>query len=163
MLKSPWSVKSIKFKQIVVEDRDHAGGWALLDGGATQARPEEMDDLVAVEVELASGSTTLQKHHQAEALLAFHEVEPIAPFSRKGVPHSMEGSRIVHQVPEEVLKYMVGQGEGPLDMPVEQKAASGTSPRKRRGCTCSRVRGLQHGPINASVWTQPWVPNSTFT
>ena len=88
LLKSLRSVKSIKPKQVVVDDRDHAGGWALLDGGAThalrKARPEEVDDLVAVVVELASGSTVLYKSKDHQTLLALQEVEPIVPLHLRG-------------------------------------------------------------------------------
>ena len=56
---------------------------ALLDGGAThalrQARPHERDNLTAVEVELACGSTVLYKHAGTSAILTLEPVEPIMP------------------------------------------------------------------------------------
>ena len=56
---------------------------ALLDGGAThalrQARRHERDNLTAVEVELACGSTVLRKHAGTSAILTLEPVEPIIP------------------------------------------------------------------------------------
>ena len=56
---------------------------ALLDGGAThalrQARLHEKNNLTAVEVELACGSTVLYKHPGTSALLTLDPVEPIIP------------------------------------------------------------------------------------
>ena len=50
LLKPLRSVKSIKLKQVVVEDGDHAGGWALLDGGATHAlRRARLEELGTME------------------------------------------------------------------------------------------------------------------
>ncbi|CAK8998127.1 unnamed protein product, partial [Durusdinium trenchii] len=59
---------------------------ALLDGGATnglrRARPHEMNRLVPVTVELASGSTTLFRVKEHSTLLTKEQVEVIVPLHR---------------------------------------------------------------------------------
>ena len=209
LLKSLRSVKSIKLKQVILDENSGVGQWALLDGGAThalrRARVDELEGLVAVEVELASGSTTLYRSKDHQTLLSLHEVEPILPLHllvSKGyrVVWKTEGCRISHptygqvncsmrqgcpvmpraealemlhrfeteeklgmylkemeriwwkehfpEVPEEVLRHMVGQGgiqwcghalgiEGSVGDIVKERAW---------WCTCSLGRIHRFGP-----------------
>ena len=84
------SLRSMKALQIKYEAAKRNAGEAedlepvaLLDGGAThalrQARSHEKNNLTAVEVELACGSTVLYKHPGTSALLTLDPVEPIIP------------------------------------------------------------------------------------
>ena len=62
---------------------------------------DELEGLVAVEAELASGSTTLYRSKDHQTLLSLHEVEPILPLHllvSKGyrVVWKTEGCRISH-------------------------------------------------------------------
>ena len=88
-----------------MDENSGVGQWALLDGGAThalrRARVDELEGLVAVEVELASGSTTLYRSKDHQTLLSLHEVELILPLHllvSKGyrVVWKTEGCRISH-------------------------------------------------------------------
>ena len=74
LLKTLRSMKAMKLKSLGSEDGT-TDGWALLDGGAThglrKARQDELPHLQPVQVELASGSTTLYRQRD--------EVEPLIP------------------------------------------------------------------------------------
>ena len=86
LLKSLRSIRAPQIKYAAAEKEGEIGEVepvALLDGGAThalrQARPHERDNLTAVEVELACGSTVLHKHAGTSAILTLEPVEPIIP------------------------------------------------------------------------------------
>ena len=87
LLKSLRSIRALQIKCAAAEKEAGEIGEvqpvALLDGGAThalrQARPHERDNLTAVEVELACGSTVLYKHAGTSAILTLEPVEPIIP------------------------------------------------------------------------------------
>ena len=76
LLKSLRSIRALQVKYAAAEKEAGKCGEvepvALLDGGAThalrQARPRERDNLTAVEVELACGSTVLHKHAGTSAI-----------------------------------------------------------------------------------------------
>ena len=87
LLKSLRSIRALQIKYAAAgkeagrsEEKEQV---ALLDGGAThalrQARRNERDNLTAVEVELACGSTVLYKHAGTSAILTLEPVEPIIP------------------------------------------------------------------------------------
>eukprot|EP00435_Cladocopium_sp_Y103_P057305 s319_g19.t1 len=113
LLKSLRSVKSMKLMQVTVDPDSELGRWALLDGGAThalrRARPDELESLVEVQVELASGSTTLYRVRDHQTLLSLGEVEPILPLHMlvsKGyrVTWKADGCRITHPTYGQVLE-----------------------------------------------------------
>ena len=82
LLKTLRSMKAIRLSSMT-EDAEAESQWALLDGGAThglrQARPDEMDSLRPVNVDLAFGSTTLFRAPGISTLLAKEPVEPLIP------------------------------------------------------------------------------------
>ena len=210
LLKSLRSVKSIKLKQVILDENSGVGQWALLDGGAThalrRARVDELEGLVAVEVELASGSTTLYRSKDHQTLLSLHEVEPILPLHllvSKGyrVVWKTEGCRISHptygqvncsmrqgcpvmpraealemlhrfeteeklgmylketeriwwkehfpEVPEEVLRHMVGQGEDPMVWTCPWNRRQRRGHRQGKGVVVHLFSGA-----DPSVWTK---------
>ena len=210
LLKSLKSVKSIKLKQVVLDESLNGGQWALLDGGAThalrRARGDELEGLIAVEVELASGSATLYRSRDHHTLLSLHEVEPILPLHllvSKGyrVVWKTDGCRISHpsygqvncsmrqgcpvmpraealemlhrfemeeklgmylkekertwwkqhfpEVPEEVLKHMVGQGEDPMVWTCPWNRRQRRGHRQGKGVVVHLFSGA-----DPSVWTK---------
>ena len=90
LLKALKSVKSIKLRQIKLEDEVGSGLVVLLDGGAThalrKAKECETPHLRQVKVELASGVAWLYAHPAHNTLLSLEDVEPIVPLHLL-VPH----------------------------------------------------------------------------
>ena len=86
LLKALRTMKVLRLKELKPQCLDSGEAVALLDGGATnglrRARPHEMNRLVPVTVELASGSTTLFRVKEHSTLLTKEQVEVIVPLHR---------------------------------------------------------------------------------